>query len=79
MNVTIEIPEDRLLRFQKQAQARGLTIDGWLLELADQNAPELRSETPGPRSLDDVFAKVRGLADDLDFSRDVSPGRDVVL
>lgn len=79
MNVTIEIPEDRAARFQKQAQARGLTVDRWLLELAEQNAPALPDEPPGERTLADVCAKVRGLADDLDFSRDPSPGRDVVL
>jgi hypothetical protein len=39
MNVTIEIPEDSAARFQEQAQARGLTVDQWLLELAEQNAP----------------------------------------
>ncbi len=31
------------------------------------------------RTLDEVFAKVRGLADDLDFSRDSSLGRAVDL
>lgn len=41
MNVIIEISEDRIARFQKQAQARGLTVDQWLLELADQNAPPI--------------------------------------
>jgi len=39
MNVTIEIPEDRAAYFQKQAQARGLSVERWLLELAEQNAP----------------------------------------
>lgn len=39
MNLTIEIPEDRAARFQEQAQARGLTLDQWLLELAEENAP----------------------------------------
>ena len=34
MNITIEIPEDRAARFQRHAQARGLTVDRWLLELA---------------------------------------------
>jgi hypothetical protein len=39
MNVTIQIPEDHAARFQAQAQARGLSVEGWLMELADQNAP----------------------------------------
>ena len=79
MNLTIEIPEDRAARFQKQAQARGLTVDRWLLELAEQNAPALPGEAPAKRTLVDVCAKVRGLADDLDFRRDSSPGRDIGL
>ena len=79
MNLTLEIPEDRAARFQKQAQARGLTVARWLLELAEQNAPALPSEAFPKRTLAEVCAKVRGLADDLDFSRDSSPGRDVAL
>lgn len=39
MNVTIQIPDDRAALYQKQAQARGLTVERWLLELAEQNAP----------------------------------------
>ena len=39
MNITIDIPEDRADEFQRQAQARGLTVDEWLLELAEQNTP----------------------------------------
>jgi hypothetical protein len=79
MNVTIEIPEDRAARFQKEAQARGLTVDQWLLELAEQNAPALSGAGHPKRTLADVCAQVRGLADDVDFTRDSSPGRDVVL
>ena len=78
MNVTVEIPEDRAARFQEQAQASGLTVDRWLLDLAEQNAPALPvNESPKP-TLAEICAKVRGLADDPDFSRDPSPGRDAV-
>ena len=79
MNVTIEIPDDQAARFQKQAQARGLTVDRWLLELAEENVPATPVETSPKRTLAEVCAKVRGLVDDLDFSRDPSPGRDLVL
>ncbi len=79
MNVTIEIPDDRAARFQKEAQARGLTVDRWLLELAEANAQATPAQESPKHTLAQVFARVRGLADDLDFSRDPSPGRDVVL
>ena len=39
MNVTLEIPEERAEMYQKQAQARGLTVESWLLEVADENIP----------------------------------------
>jgi hypothetical protein len=39
MNVTIQIPEERAALYREHAQARGLTLERWLLELADQNAP----------------------------------------
>ena len=79
MNIIVEIPDDRAARFQKEAQARGLSVDRWLLELAERNAPALPAKESPKRTLAEVCAKVRGLADDLDFSRDPSPGRDVVL
>jgi hypothetical protein len=41
MNVIIEIPEDRATLYLQQARARGLTVERWLLELADQNAPAI--------------------------------------
>jgi hypothetical protein len=79
MNVTIEISEDRVARFEKQARAHGLSVDQWLLELAEQNAPSLPAEDHPKRTMAEVFAEVRGLADDVDFSRDPSSGRDVAL
>jgi hypothetical protein len=79
MNLTIEIPDEIALRVQKQAQARGLSVDRWLLDLAEQHAPATPVEPRLERSFAEVCASVRGLADDLDFSRDPSPGRDVVL
>ncbi len=79
MNVSIEIPDDRAARFQELAHARGLTVDRWLLELAEQSAPALPDEISRKRTFAAVCAKVRGLADDLDFTRDPSPGRPIVL
>ncbi len=38
MNVSIEISEEKAALYQSQAKARGLTIESWFLEIADQNA-----------------------------------------
>jgi hypothetical protein len=76
VNLTIEIPEEQAARFQRQAEARGVTLDLWLLELGEQHAPALPAGKQ-KRSFAAICAKVRGLADDLDFSRDPSPGRDL--
>lgn len=39
MNVTIEIPEERAKLYQAQAEARGLTMENWLLEVANMYTP----------------------------------------
>ena len=39
MNVTIEIPEERARLYQAQAEARGLTMEHWLLEVANEHTP----------------------------------------
>jgi hypothetical protein len=39
MIVTVQIPDERAAQYKEHAQARGLTMERWLLELADQNAP----------------------------------------
>lgn len=75
MNLILEIPDEAALRFRKQAEARGLTVDRWLLELAEQNAPGAATQ----HSFAEACASIRGLADDLDFTRDPSSGRDVCL
>ena len=79
MNVTIEIPDDRIACFQKKAEALGLTVDEWLLQLAEQSTPQISGRTDSKRTFAEVCASVRGFADDLDFSRDPSPGRDFAL
>jgi hypothetical protein len=39
MKITLEISEERASRYQSVADASGLTIDQWLLNIADQTAP----------------------------------------
>lgn len=47
MNVTVEIPDDRAARFEAQAQAQGLSVDQWLLDLADKNTPKALGHRTG--------------------------------
>ena len=37
MNLTIQIPDDHAATLQMRAQARGLSVEQWLLELAAQD------------------------------------------
>ena len=79
MTVTVKIPDDLLARLQKEAGSRGMSIDQWLLEIAEVRAPDEETSSDQERSIEEVFAKIRGLADDIDLTRDASPGRDVSL
>ena len=38
MDLTVQIPDDRAALYLEQAQARGLTVERWILELADQDS-----------------------------------------
>ncbi len=40
MTVTIEIPDEIAPLYQQQAEAHGLSVERWLLQLAEQNAPD---------------------------------------
>ena len=48
MDLTIRIPDDTAARLQAQAQARGLTVDRWLLELVVQSTPGVESAPAKP-------------------------------
>ena len=38
MTVILNLPPDKEAAFQAQAQARGLSLEQWMLEVAEQNA-----------------------------------------
>ena len=55
-------------------------LNARILEIAEHEAQAAGVDVTTPKpTLAEVFAKVRGLADDVDFSRDPSPGRDIDL
>jgi hypothetical protein len=76
MTVTINLPPEKEAALKAQAQAKGLSVEQWLLDLASRATGE---PAPAGRNLVDVCAMVRGLADDLDFSRNPSTSRTVDL
>ena len=39
MTVTLHLPPDREAAFKARADARGLTIEQWMLEIAEQHVP----------------------------------------
>ncbi|MBI4906501.1 MAG: hypothetical protein HY820_22925 [Acidobacteria bacterium] len=39
MILTIEIPDHKAARYKDYAEARGQTLDAWLLQLAEQSVP----------------------------------------
>jgi hypothetical protein len=59
MNLTIEIPDDNAARYEKVAQARGLTVERWMLELADSAAAPMLSESAAEKPLQTAADIVR--------------------
>ena len=39
MTVTLNLPPEKEAAFKAQAQARGLSLEQWMLEIADQQVP----------------------------------------
>ena len=72
MTVTINVTPEKEAAFKAQAQAQGLSVEEWLLQLARRASSE---PSPVSQSLVDVCAMVSGLTDDMDFSRNPSTSR----
>jgi hypothetical protein len=79
MNMTIDISPEERAAYKAQASAEGLSVEEWLKKLANERA---RPQTPPGiegREFLAVCAKVKGLTDDLDFSRNRSTARPLDL
>jgi hypothetical protein len=68
----IELPDDLAAALKAKAEAQHLKLEDWLRTLTDIPASS-------GDDLDRVFAEIRGLADDIDFSRDASTARPLNL
>ena len=75
MTVMLDITPEEEAAYAAQATAEGLSLEEWLKKLANERAS--RRTPPGIPGKDflEVCAKVRGLTDDLDFSRNRSTAR----
>jgi hypothetical protein len=82
MTIVVEIRPEVQAELARQAASRGSVIEAYaasLLEEAAQVPTERSADDKGRKSLVEVCAMVRGLTDDLDFSRNPSTGRPVDL
>lgn len=68
----IEIDDDLAAALKAKAASQHLKLEDWFRTLAE--APKSNGN-----NLDRVFAEVRGLADDIDFSRDAATSRPIDL
>jgi hypothetical protein len=87
MTITVDIRPEIQAELARRAAARGSAIEAYAASLLEQ-AVDLPREPltttekqnrEGRKSLVEVCAMVRGLTDDVDFSRNSSTGRPVDL
>ncbi len=78
MNIEITRPEVEALIHQR-VRASGFDSAEEVIFRALQEFQPKKASAPGKRTLADVCAKMRGIAEGLDLTRDPSPGRDIVL
>jgi plasmid stability protein len=81
MTITVDITPEVQAELARQAASHGRAIEAYaasLLEEAIHFPAGATRPSPG-KSLREVFEAVRGLADDIDFSRNPSAGRPVDL
>lgn len=84
MTITLDIRPEVEAALARQAELAGRAFEAYAAELLEDAAhlpgsSVIPDGTEPRRSLEEVFAMVRGLADDLDFSRNPSTGRPLDL
>jgi hypothetical protein len=70
MTITLDITPEVRAELARQAAAQGCALEDYAASLLEDAAHLQRD--PVHKSLREVFESVRGLADDIDFSRDRS-------
>jgi hypothetical protein len=78
VTITVDIRPEIQAELARQAASHGRAIEAYAASLLEE-AINLPVGTSRGRSLREVFEAVRGLADDIDFSRNPSTGRSIDL
>jgi hypothetical protein len=81
MTIIVDITPEVQAELARQAASHGRAIEAYAASLLEE-AIHLPAGTTRPsqgKSLREVFEAVRGLADDIDFSRNPTAGRPVDL
>jgi hypothetical protein len=76
VTITVDIRPEIQAELARQAASHGRAIEAYAASLLEE-AINLPVGTSRGRSLREVFEAVRGLADDIDFSRNPSTGRSI--
>lgn len=81
MTITVDIRPEVQAELARQAASHGRAIEDYAAGLLEEavDVPVGALRPPQGKSLREVFEAVRGLADDVDFSRDPSTGRPIDL
>jgi len=81
MTITIDIRPEVQAELARQAASRGSAIEDYAATLLEEavRKPDSVTRQGRGKSLREVFEAVRGLADDVDFSRNPSTERPVDL
>ena len=81
MTITVDIRPEVEAELARQAASRGKRVEAYAASLLEEavHLPSDATQTPRGKSLREVFEAVRGLADDVEFSRNPSTGRPVDL
>lgn len=81
MTITVDIRPEVQAELARQAASHGRAIEDYAASLLEEavDVPAGATQSSQGKSLREVFEAVRGLADDIDFSRNPSTGRPVDL
>lgn len=81
VSITVNIKPEVQAELARRAASHGSPVEAYAATLLEEavQLPGRATGAPRSKSLREVFESVRGLADDVDFSRNPSTGRPIDL